>query len=98
MPARKHPPAFYQAVLACLITCRADKQTYKQTATALNAAGLLTPTSQVWSESHVRQTLKVLRNHTSYSSRIHAALMTFVFHGIFSVQQALSILQYNSKQ
>lgn len=91
----KHAPSFYQAVLTILINSRADKQTYAQTADALNAAGMNTPTGQVWSESHIKQVLKGLRSHERYPSRIHTALMTFVFNGVFSVKEALVLLQYS---
>ena len=90
----KHLPAFYEAVIAVLITSRAAQLTYGQTATALTAANLSTPTGQAWTDNHVKQTLKSLRNSAAYPSRLHTALMTFVFSGTFTAAQALSILQH----
>ena len=103
MPARyhnahRHDPYFYRQILTVLIASRASKQTTAQTATALNESGLNTPTGQVWACSHVRQVLKALRNHERYQSRLHTALMAFVFAGTFSVVEALSILKYTSPQ
>lgn len=89
----KHPSSFYQSILAVLIACRASSLTYTQTATALNTASLVTPTGSDWTESHVKQMLKGLRNSERYPSRIHAALMSLVFNETFSIAQAHSILK-----
>lgn len=100
MPVRNEHllPAFYKAVIATLVASRAANHTYDQTATALTAAGLTTPSAQIWSGNHVKQTLKALRNSAAYPSRLHTALVTFVFSGVFSAEQALSILSYKHPQ
>lgn len=94
----KHQPSFYEAVIAVLVASASACHTYSQTATALTAAGLGTPTGQAWTDNHVKQTLKSLRNSAAYPSRLHTALMTFVFAGAFTAEQALSILEYKRTQ
>lgn len=83
-PSILHSDSYYLALIRLLIRGLTDGLTDRQIAASLNEAGILAPSGVPYTPTAVTQTLKKLRNHREYSSKIHKVLLQLVFDGILS--------------
>lgn len=79
-----HSDNYYLALIRTLIRGLTDGLTDRQIAASLNEAGILAPSGVPYTPTAVTQTLKKLRNHKEYPSKIHKVLLELVFDGVLA--------------
>ena len=84
----RQTPEYYTEILRILIDCSANSLTHATTAEVLNNNHITTPTGLTWSDNHIRQLLKKVKNYKTYPSFISQHLMQEVFEGSISTQDA----------
>jgi hypothetical protein len=83
-PSVLHSDIFYLTLIRALIRGLNDGLTDRQIAASLNEAGILAPSGIPYTPNAVTQTLKKLRNHKEYPSKIHKVLLQLVFDGLLA--------------
>lgn len=83
---------YHLALLKALISGLEQDLTHQQLASYVNAHGLTTPYGRKWSASSIKETLKKLRNHLSYPSKLYREYLKLIYSKKLSIPESLILM------
>jgi hypothetical protein len=88
-----HSLTYYKSVILVLLAGLHKNLTHQSIADRLNTEKILTPTGLTWTASVVKETLKKLRLHHEYPSKLYHALLELAYVGELTVKQTQILFQ-----
>jgi hypothetical protein len=96
-PRVRHSPGYYRSVLTAFIDGLNRKKSDAEIAQLLTERGLLAPSGKPWTSITVKHQLYRLRHSQTRPSRLHRALLEFVFAGVLTVADSWVLFEPRPK-